>query len=391
MSSRYDIAVYGATGFTGQLAARALTADASLKIVIAGRNSSKLEELRKSCKNSPDIFVAEASDEAKIRELVSLSKVIINFAGPFIHYAENLIKACAELGRHYCDITGETVFLADMFSKYHDQAKQTGATLIPMAGFDSVPADIVGYLAVKAARRSGIKLTRLDHYYSMRGGFNGGTLETTMSFGELGIKDKYLNENVLIPDPLWPKVSSSESGPRYEERVKAWTAPFFMHNTNAALYRRARYLSGDMDYAGVPYEERMTVARGAGGYLAALAIEKSVKAMLKAIDFTWGRKILRTLGPSPGEGPSEKSQQMGFYKGILVGREGDRDRIVVKLSANGDPGNIITVMFATEIAKTLLQEKTEVKGFTTATTAFGEVFLERIKSKVVEMRVEVIP
>lgn len=390
MQAKYDIAVYGATGFTGQLAARTLADVGELRLVLAGRNREKLEAVQKTCKNQPEIFVAEAHDEAKIRELVSQSRVIINFAGPYSRRAEPLIAACAELGRNYCDITGETVFIADMIAKYQSRALETQAVLIPMAGFDSVPADVTSFLALEAARKSEIQLTRLDHYYTMRGGFNGGTLETTMSFGEEQIKDRYFDENILIPDSSWPRSGLELKGAQYETLVKAWTAPFFMQMANAPVMRRARFLAGDRDYATVPYSERMVVGPGLAGRLAAKTIEGAVQLIFKLVDSAAGRKVLRTLGPSPGEGPSEKSQKNGFYSGLLIGREGEANRILVTFKVKGDPGNIITVLFATEIAKLLLEEKSSSQGFTTASLAFGDRFFKRLEAKGAKLSVKVL-
>ena len=66
-SSKFDIVVYGATGFTGQLVAEYLAAhykgDASLKWAMAGRSKDKLASVRDAIGAPADtpLIVADAS------------------------------------------------------------------------------------------------------------------------------------------------------------------------------------------------------------------------------------------------------------------------------------------------------------------------------------------
>ncbi len=66
-SSKFDIVVYGATGFTGQLVAEYLAAhykgDSSLKWAMAGRSKDKLASVRDAIGAPADtpLIVADAS------------------------------------------------------------------------------------------------------------------------------------------------------------------------------------------------------------------------------------------------------------------------------------------------------------------------------------------
>jgi short subunit dehydrogenase-like uncharacterized protein len=87
-----DVVVWGATGFTGQLATAYLKGDQSqfysttlkgpaasgLKWAVAGRNQSKLEAL-----GAPEVIVADADDVAAIERFVARTKVVVAVAGPF--------------------------------------------------------------------------------------------------------------------------------------------------------------------------------------------------------------------------------------------------------------------------------------------------------------------
>ena len=61
-SRKFDLVIYGATGFTGQLAAEyAHKHYPELKLALAGRNQAKLESVRKSIGASDvPILVADA-------------------------------------------------------------------------------------------------------------------------------------------------------------------------------------------------------------------------------------------------------------------------------------------------------------------------------------------
>src|SRR5579862_8630378 len=79
-SPRFDIVVYGATGFTGQLVAEYLAAhykgDANLKWAMAGRSKDKLAAVRDAIGAPADtpLIVADASDPASLKAMVAQAK-----------------------------------------------------------------------------------------------------------------------------------------------------------------------------------------------------------------------------------------------------------------------------------------------------------------------------
>ena len=80
-SSKFDIVVYGATGFTGQLVAEYLAAhykgDANLKWAMAGRSKDKLAAVRDAIGAPADtpLIVADASDPASLKAMVDADQV----------------------------------------------------------------------------------------------------------------------------------------------------------------------------------------------------------------------------------------------------------------------------------------------------------------------------
>ncbi len=378
----YDVIVFGATGFTGRLAAIRLAAAPGIKLAIAGRNRSKLEEIAKLCSVQPGIIVADAGDAQSVKAMVNQGRVIANFAGPFALYGEAVIAACAELGRSYCDITGESPFIRDMIDRYQAKALETGACLIPMSGFDSVPSDMLVFLAMGEAERHGWQLTDLKHYVQVGGGFNGGTLESALTMGEQNKTHLLQNPNILIPDPAFARGPRVALAPTYEPLLKRWSAFFFMHFVNAAVVRRSLYLKHpeNKDLGKISYSERMLFADGLSGKLQAYAVTSTLGMIGAMTGVGLGRSLLRKLGPSAGEGPSEKSRLEGFYRGTLIARDAERARLMIKMKYKGDPGNEFTCMSAAATAVLLAQGKATMTGFTTPSVAFGTHLIQALEA-----------
>src|ERR1700733_12441891 len=103
-SSRFDIVVYGATGFTGQLVAEYLAThyrgDRDLKWAMAGRNLDKLASVRDAIGAPADtaLIAADASDLASLKAMVAQTKAVISTVGPYQFYGNELLAACVVSG-----------------------------------------------------------------------------------------------------------------------------------------------------------------------------------------------------------------------------------------------------------------------------------------------------
>lgn len=77
------------------------------------------------------------------------TSVVLAMAGPYSFIGRNIVKACAECGTDYADITGETVpFVRDSIKQYHELAKEKGSRIVHCCGYDSVPSDILAKKAL---------------------------------------------------------------------------------------------------------------------------------------------------------------------------------------------------------------------------------------------------
>jgi short subunit dehydrogenase-like uncharacterized protein len=177
---RYDVVLYGASGFTGKQTVQYFAqhvAPGEVRWAIAGRNRQKLESVKAQVGVNADVLVADSQDQTAIDNIVSQTRVLLNTAGPFALYGNAIVDACVRLRTHYVDITGETPWVRELCDRYHERAASDGTRIIPCCGFDSVPSDLGTYLVVRYMQRElGTSSRAVKAYFQAYGGFNGGTL-----------------------------------------------------------------------------------------------------------------------------------------------------------------------------------------------------------------------
>src|SRR5919197_1238130 len=182
-SSKFDIVVYGATGFTGQLVAEYL----------AGRSKDKLAAVRDAVgapKDTP-LIVADSSDVASLKAMVGQAKCVISTVGPYQLYGNDLIAACVEAGTDYVDLCGEPVWMRQMIDKHEAAAKASGARMVFSCGFDSVPFELGAFFVQEEAKRAfGAPASRVKgRVRDMRGTLSGGTAASAKATFDAVAKD----------------------------------------------------------------------------------------------------------------------------------------------------------------------------------------------------------
>ncbi|MCK2220223.1 saccharopine dehydrogenase NADP-binding domain-containing protein [Actinomadura sp. ATCC 31491] len=96
------IAVYGATGHTGRLAAAELLARGR-EVVLAGRDEQALHALAGELGGKTRVHHAPLDDPAALRALAGQAGVLIHCAGPFTDTGRPVALAAAEAGCPYVD------------------------------------------------------------------------------------------------------------------------------------------------------------------------------------------------------------------------------------------------------------------------------------------------
>ncbi|MGL5819613.1 MAG: saccharopine dehydrogenase NADP-binding domain-containing protein, partial [Phycicoccus sp.] len=153
----YDIVLVGATGFVGRLTARHLAehAPSGVRVALAGRSRARLDALVATLPGAASawpVLVVDTLDDTAVAELAARTRVVATTVGPYAKYGVALAAACASSGTHYCDLTGEVLFVHDSVARNHEVARESGARIVHACGFDSVPSDLGVLLTVEAAR-----------------------------------------------------------------------------------------------------------------------------------------------------------------------------------------------------------------------------------------------
>lgn len=147
----------GATGFTGRLVADAMTRS-GMAPVLCGRSQSALVELvadlapHAPVDAAPTWRTADATDPASVRALVSSPEdVLVSTVGPFSRLGRPAVEAAIDQGCAYVDSTGEPSFIRRLFEEDAPRAIRAGARLLPAFGYDYVPGNLAGALAIEEA------------------------------------------------------------------------------------------------------------------------------------------------------------------------------------------------------------------------------------------------
>ena len=164
------VVLFGATGYTGRLTAEAMAA-AGARPVLAGRDRARLEALAGRLGGLP-VAEADTARPDSVRALVGPGDVLVSTVGPFLVRGEPAVRAAVDAGATYLDATGEPPFLRRVFEEHGPRAAGRCA-LIPAFGYDFVPGNLAGALALAQARTS-TRVT-IGYFVTGRGGFSSGT------------------------------------------------------------------------------------------------------------------------------------------------------------------------------------------------------------------------
>ena len=382
MDKKFDIIIYGATGFTGSLGAKYMDKYSNeFKWAIAGRDSNKLEKLQNEIPGKPEIVIADANDEQALLKLTASTKVVASYAGPFNKYSNLLVKACVETGTHYVDITGEAIWVRDLIDNYHQRCIDNKIKIIPACGYDSIPSDLGTYFTAKQVNEP---LKSIFAYHNMSGGVSGGTIESAFTMRDFKSKHKMGHPFLLNPEGSYSKnqklLSKDYFAIKKNKKLNKWVIPFVMAITNTRPVRRSAALMEAKQQSYGPdfvYNEFQMVNK----YSVALITTVSL-AVLGMIIVSPFRNFLRKFFPKPGTGPNEKTRNNGWYEALFVAKTTKNQEYVYRMYGKGDPGYKSTSMFLVESAISLLNNSDIGEyGVLTPATGLGDDLIIRLKDQ----------
>jgi len=326
--SRYDLVVYGASGFTGQYVVEYVYRTANTENLcwaVAGRSESRLRAVLdtagKAVKDelsSIPIIIADSSDTNSLLSMASQAKVVLNCVGPYRFYGEPVVDACVEAGTHHVDISGEPQYLERMQLKYHQQAVENGVYVVGACGFDSIPADL-GQICIRQAMEGDVN--SVETYLKVISpdlpgpSINFGTWQSAI-YGFAHAKELKALRKSIYPDRMPPTLPKLQ--PRgvlhYSKIVQAWCLPF-MGSDKSVMTRTQRAFFHDKD-------QRPTQIQA---YVQVSSLVNAFAIMLVGIlfgifaSFKWGRALLEgypgvcSLGTVSKSGvPKEKADNTNF-------------------------------------------------------------------------------
>lgn len=388
-SAKFDIVVYGATGFTGQLVAEYLAAhykgDNSLKWAMAGRSLDKLKSVRDAIRAPADtpLIVADASDAASLKAMAERTMSVITTVGPYQLYGEELLAACVATGTDYFDLCGEPIWMRQMIDKYEPAAKESGARIVFSCGFDSVPFELGTFFVQEEAKRVfGAPAARVKgRVRDMRGTLSGGTAASAKATFDAVAKDMSLVAILNDPFALTPGFTGPKqpkgNRPLLEEDLQSWAAPFMMALINTRNVHRSNMLMGFPYGQDFVYDEMVLTGPGEKG-------EANAKRVMAANTEKTGPNA-----PKPGEGPSKEERDNGLFNLLYVAIASDGRMVRAGVTGDRDPGYGSTSKMISECAICMLHDATDVAaGFWTPGAAMQHKLIRRLVDHA-EMRFEV--
>jgi len=377
---KYDIVVYGATGFTGRLVAEYLNSrygnGDEVSWAMGARSQEKLKSVRSEIGLPEDtpLVVADSNDTESMQAMVDSTKVIITTVGPYQVYGSELVGLCANSGTDYVDLCGESVWMRHMIDAHEEAAKKSGARIVFSCGFDSIPSDLgIFRLQQHALEKTGVACRHISgRVRAMKGTFSGGTAASLTESVKAAKSDPEVFKLAVNPYSLVPNFEGVKqpSGDKvlYSEALRSWVAPFVMAAINTRNVHRSNALLGYSYGEDFTYDEMMLTGDGEKGEEIANHIATS-------------NPMAGPDAPKPGEGPSKEERETGFYDIMYIGDTVDGGKIILSVKGDRDPGYGSTSKMIAESAICLFKDATQTQGgiWTTA-PALGDKLITRLET-----------
>jgi short subunit dehydrogenase-like uncharacterized protein len=396
--AEYDVVLFGATGFTGELTAQALLSQmpAGARWALAGRDRAKLAAVRDrlaaidpAAARLP-LLTADVADAATLGALAASSRVVVSTVGPYLEHGEGLVEACARAGTDYLDLCGEPEFVDLMYLRYHELARATGARLVHSCGFDSVPYDLGALFTVgQIPEAAGVPIA-LEGFALASGSISGGTYRSAVGAlgrlkesGRVGRQRRAVERHA--PDGKLAqgrRVRGTSRRPHKDNFGGGWVVSVPTIDPQHVL-RSARLnetYGPDFSYAHylVTRKLRTTVGLGVGvGVLATLAqVRPTRRALLK----------LR----QPGSGPGEAKRAKSFFRVRFRAQVGGEQPCELHTEVSGgDPGYGETAKILAQSALCLAFDQVPAPGGGqwTPALALGQPLIDRLVKNGIVFRV----
>ncbi|MEO1450382.1 MAG: saccharopine dehydrogenase NADP-binding domain-containing protein [Bacteroidota bacterium] len=393
MSREFDVIIWGASGFTGRLVAeyvvRQYGTKGDLRWAMAGRNETKLQQVATAI-GAADVprVLADSHDLDALKTLATRTKVVCTTVGPYALYGSKLVEACIAEGTDYCDLTGEVQWMRRMIDLHQEVARKKQVRIVHTCGFDSIPSDMGVYWFQEQLKAATGQYAQAIHFRlkAGKGGFSGGTIASLNNVLAEAGKDPSIFE--ILGDPYGLNPEGERHGPdgpdldhaTFDPISRAYMAPFVMASINTRVVRRSQALQGRTYGADFRYNEATLTGKGFGGKMAANVMSFGMNFLQSATPGGMKAKFLGLFLPNPGEGPSQKAREAGFYVVDFYAEMPDGSIRKARVKGDRDPGYGSTSKMLAEAAICLAQDKLPARyGHLTPSVAMGDALLNRLQ------------
>jgi trans enoyl reductase len=398
----FDIVLYGATGFSGNLTAQYLAQQGSqARIALAGRDSGRLLAVRQALGPAAQewpLLTADASQPSTLAAIAERTQVVVTTVGPYAQHGLPLVAACAKAGTDYADLTGELMFVRDSIDLYHKQAVDTGARIVISCGFDSVPSDLnVHQLHRRVVEDSAGELTNTTLVLRSfrQTGASGGTIASYLDAMRIASTDVHARRLVEDPYTLTTDRSAEpELGPQPDfswhrgrdvahELSGLWIGGFFQGPFNSRIVRRSNALQEWAYGRQFRYAETMSLGRSFAAPVAAAAVTGILAAVFGLANRhsrRLPRRFVEFITPRSGAGPGDAARKRGHYTVETYSTTTTGARYVATFGQNCDAYQGTSVMLGESgLALALDRDRlSECRGVLTPAAAMGDALLARL-------------
>lgn len=260
---------------------------------------------------APDIQEIDVVNE-NLEGFALSTKVMVNAIGPYTRYGQAVVEACAAAGTSYVDFSTETPWIEEMIRKYHDQAKENHAVIIPAIGNSSSPSALIAFLLAEQFHQlHGTDVQEIVSCYVMKiSGMSGGSLASVTA-----VVDTYGMRHLLSPEP-YRLCSTQEKAPpqggtnkpflgHIKDPVLGHLATSFTAAGNEAIVHRSQLFSRTSAALRphFTYQEFMP----ATSFTQAIVVHLLTKLGILMLALWPFRALIDRLRPGSGSGPSPEA------------------------------------------------------------------------------------
>ena len=332
--------IYGATGYTGKLAAQVAKAQ-GLEPVLAGRDEAKTRAV--AAQHGFEWRAFDLAETAKVDAALQDVGAVLHMAGPFSATSQRMADACLRTGRHYLDITGE-IDVFEALAARDAEAKARGVMLLPGVGFDVVPSDC---LAAHVKQR----LPDATRLFLAIGGLtrmSRGTAKTSLEAIALGTRARRGGKIVSLPEP--PRASADFGAGPVPTVAMSW-------GDVATGWHSTQIPDIDVHFQSSAMIEKMT------------QLHPLVRFMLST---RLGQRLAKASIDRTPEGPTETERASDHA--MLVAQASNAKGETVRSRLRTPEGYTLTALTAIEIAKRAVTGDFR-PGFQTPSLAYGADFI----------------